>query len=245
MGDWIGCAKGNYQTGRPGQFQPEAVVIHIMEGTLKGTDSWFNDPRAKVSAHYGIGTGGLVHQYVKEADTAFHAGIVDRPTWPLLKPRVNPNYYTIGIEHEGMSTVPWPWPPEQLNASAALVREILARWKIPLQVERIVPHHMIRAGKTCPGIYFNRAAYVAAVTAAPLSALAAAPLSVNVAVVEPTISRTWPGTDSAPVRVVTKGQTVQTALMATGESLQGNATWYGLDQSEFIWAGATNRPHPA
>src|SRR5271163_203896 len=103
MGDWIGCAKGNYQTGRPGQFQPEAVVIHIMEGTLKGTDSWFNDPRAKVSAHYGIGTGGLVHQYVKEADTAFHAGIVDRPTWPLLKPRVNPNYYTIGIEHEGMS----------------------------------------------------------------------------------------------------------------------------------------------
>ena len=161
MADWKGCAKGNYQVGRPGQFQPEAVVIHIMDGGLSGTDAWFNDRRARVSAHYGIGKGGEVHQYVKEADTAFHAGTVDRPSWPLLKPRVNPNFYTIGIEHEGLAETPWPWPAAQLHASATLVREVLDRWGIPVVLDRIVPHHLIRAGKTCPGVHFDRAAYLA------------------------------------------------------------------------------------
>ncbi|MGA3002355.1 MAG: peptidoglycan recognition family protein [Acetobacteraceae bacterium] len=243
MADWKGCAKDNYQSGRPGQFQPEAVVIHIMDGSLTGTDAWFNNNKAKVSAHYGIGRGGVVHQYVKEADTAFHAGIVDRPTWPLLKPGVNPNFYTIGVEHEGYTNVVWPWPAPQLHASAALVREILARWRIPLERERIVPHHLIRAGKTCPGIHFDRAAYLAAVSAAPAPAVTAAPLALDVAVVQPTVSRCWPRTDSAPVCAVTLGETIRATLITSGESVQGNATWYGVGAHEFIWAGATNRPH--
>jgi hypothetical protein len=45
---WIGSS--NKAVGRAGQ-RPEAVVIHIMEGTLAGTDSWFNAPESKVSAH--------------------------------------------------------------------------------------------------------------------------------------------------------------------------------------------------
>ena len=43
---WIGSP--NKRKGRNG-FRPEAVVIHIMEGTLKGTDSWFKNPVSKVS----------------------------------------------------------------------------------------------------------------------------------------------------------------------------------------------------
>jgi N-acetylmuramoyl-L-alanine amidase len=244
MADWKGCATGNFQTGRPGQFQPEAVVIHIMDGTLTGTDAWFNNPKAKVSAHYGVGRGGLVHQYVKEADTAFHAGIVDRPSWTLLKPGVNPNFYTIGVEHEGTADVAWPWPTAQLNASATLVREILTRWRIPVELERIVPHHMIRASKPCPGDNFERAAYFAAVEAAPIPAVTAAPVALDIAILEPTIARLWPRSDSAPVWTVTKGEMIQASLVAVGEPVQGNATWYGVNAHEFIWAGATNRPHP-
>jgi N-acetyl-anhydromuramyl-L-alanine amidase AmpD len=119
---WVGCAPGNFRQGRPGSFRPEAIVIHIMDGSMRAADSWFNDPRSQVSAHYGVGAGGEVHQYVKETDTAFHAGTIVRPSWPLLKPGVNPNYYTIGIEHEGRGDIPWPWPAAQLEASAALVR---------------------------------------------------------------------------------------------------------------------------
>jgi hypothetical protein len=58
---WIGSC--NKTPGRGG-FRPEAIVIHIMEGTLGGTDDWFNNPASKVSAHYGIGRNGQVHQYV-------------------------------------------------------------------------------------------------------------------------------------------------------------------------------------
>jgi N-acetylmuramoyl-L-alanine amidase len=102
MAIWTGAHPGNFRTGRRG-YRPEAVVIHIMDGSLIGTDSWFNDPKSSVSAHYGIGRKGEVHQYVKEIDSAFHAGTVDRPEWKLIKRKregggfINPNFYTIGI----------------------------------------------------------------------------------------------------------------------------------------------------
>ena len=109
----------------------------------------FNDPRASVSAHYGVGKSGSVHQFVRETDTAFHAGIVVRPTWKLIDPAANPNFYTIGIEHEGQPQD--VWPDEQYHASAALVREIAGRWKMPLDRDHIIMHREIRASKTCPG----------------------------------------------------------------------------------------------
>lgn len=70
----------NFIRGRGG-YRPEAVVIHIMAGTLVGTDAHFANPASQVSAHYGIGKQGQIHQYVKEEDTAFHVGTVDRLTW--------------------------------------------------------------------------------------------------------------------------------------------------------------------
>ena len=33
------------------QRRDRAVVIHIMDGTLAGNDSWFANPMAKVAAH--------------------------------------------------------------------------------------------------------------------------------------------------------------------------------------------------
>ena len=95
---WVGSP--HRHKGRGG-FRPEAVVIHIIEGTLGAADSWFRAPESEVSAHYGIGRSGEIHQYVGEADTAFHAGRVWKPKWGKLKAKVNPNLYTIGIEHEG------------------------------------------------------------------------------------------------------------------------------------------------
>lgn len=130
----------NFWQGRRGQ-KPEAVVIHIMDGTLAGTDSWFANKSSQVSAHYGIGRGGQVHQYVKEEDTAWHAGVVKSPSWNLLKPKVNPNLYTIGIEHEGRPGD--AWTEEMKNASAKLIREICQRWKIPTDREHVIGHYQI------------------------------------------------------------------------------------------------------
>jgi N-acetyl-anhydromuramyl-L-alanine amidase AmpD len=53
----------NKDKGRE-RHRPEAIVIHIIEGTLKGTGSWFLNEESGVSAHYGIGKDGEIHQYV-------------------------------------------------------------------------------------------------------------------------------------------------------------------------------------
>jgi N-acetylmuramoyl-L-alanine amidase len=145
---WIGCAADNFRKGRHGHA-PKAIVIHIIVGSLEAADLTFKDPRSSVSAHYGVGKSGSIHQFVDDADTAFHAGIVVRPTWKLIEPQVNPNYYTIGIEHEGQPQD--IWPDEQYATSAGLVKEIAARWKIPLDRDHVIMHREIRASKTCPG----------------------------------------------------------------------------------------------
>jgi len=67
----------------------------------------------------------------------------------LLKQRVNPNFYTIGIEHEGRPDDVWPLA--QLTASATLIGQIAARWDIPRDDSHVIRHHQIRASKTCPG----------------------------------------------------------------------------------------------
>src|SRR5262249_852030 len=113
------CAPENFRSGRPPGMRPEAIVVHISTGTLASADDWFNDPQAKVSAHYIVGKSGVIHQYVEENDTAFHAGTVVQPSWRLIKPKVNPNYYTIGIEHEGKEDD--VWPDVQIATSAALI----------------------------------------------------------------------------------------------------------------------------
>ena len=92
---------------------------------------------------------GRILQYVKEENTAWHAGIVEKPTWKLIIPNTNPNLYTIGIEFEGKT--PEPFTAWQYEAGAKLIAEIAKRWQIPLDRDHIIRHHEIRASKSCPG----------------------------------------------------------------------------------------------
>ena len=140
--------------GRPAGLRPAAIVIHISEGTLASADAWFANAAAQVSAHYCVGRTGEVHQYVSEEDTAYHAGCAANPTWRLLRPHVNPNFYTVGIEHVGRAQD--EWTDTQYATSAQLVLEIARRWSIPIDAGHIVMHREIRANKTCPGFVFSR-----------------------------------------------------------------------------------------
>ena len=140
----------NFTVGRK-TYKPEAIVIHVMDGTLIGTDSWFENPFSSVSSHYGIGKSGEIHQYVKEEDQAWHAGKVISPQWSLLKPGVNPNLYTVGIEHEGTAST--AWPEAMKKASARLIKEISLRWNIPLDREHVIGHYQINGEKpNCPAV---------------------------------------------------------------------------------------------
>ena len=47
------------------------LVLHIMQGTLGGTDSWFHNTASRVSSHFGVGKDGTVYQWVDTAERAW------------------------------------------------------------------------------------------------------------------------------------------------------------------------------
>lgn len=81
------------------------VVLHIMEGTLDGTDNWFHNPRAQASAHFGVGKDGRVYQWVE----------TNMKAW--AQAAGNPDYLSIECEgyHGDSLTAP------QLGAVAGIV----------------------------------------------------------------------------------------------------------------------------
>ena len=148
----IFCQSPNKQTGRAG-YKPEAVVIHVCEGTFDGTKAWFLNPASKVSAHFLISDESLIYQFVKCEDTAWHAGVIVRPIWKKLKEGVNPNRYTIGIELAGFCKDK-PTLSKMVTA-ARLVRALCNRFNIEVNNQNIIPHYWIHGGKTCPGPNIN------------------------------------------------------------------------------------------
>lgn len=66
-------------------------------------------------------------QLVKDEDAAWHAGGVNKPSWPLYD---GTNHrYTIGIEHEGMPCD--GLTEEQYEASLWLHRQLISKWENP------------------------------------------------------------------------------------------------------------------
>jgi N-acetylmuramoyl-L-alanine amidase len=236
--EWMGCAPDNFRKQRHG-FRPRAIVIHIIVGSLESAGITFRDPRSSVSAHYGVGKSGRIHQFVEETDTAFHAGIVVRPTWRLIDPHVNPNLYTIGIEHEGQPQQ--AWPSEQYRSSAALVREIAARWQIPPDRDHIIMHREIRASKTCPGtVDMERLIAEAAAAQVP-----SAPGPLRVKAVAKVNVREKPSTSAAISSVLPAGSEFEySGYTSEGEPINGNPFWYETPAHDYVWAGATDSPKP-
>jgi N-acetylmuramoyl-L-alanine amidase len=233
----------HYTRGRS-TYRPEAIVIHIMEGTLRGTDSWFANPASKVSAHYGVGKNGEVHQYVKEEDTAWHAGRVNSPVWGLIKPSgrgqyINPNYYTIGIEHEGYEDT--EWSEAMYVSSSRLVAEISKRWNIPLDRQHVIGHHEIYALKTCPGRRVDLHRLILLASGQPEAAStdgakvripgkAVTRLRLNI--------RQTPGTRYPPLATVNANtELAYEGYTDEGENVGGNSTWYFTKEGTWFWSG--------
>ena len=128
--------------------KPVAIVLHLMDGTLVGTDAWFQLPTSKVSAHYGVGKNGEIHQYVDEGYAAWHAGVVDTVLTSL--PAGNPNTWSIGIECEG-TRKDTSLPQALYDPLSTLVADICTRWGIPLTPQAILLHREIYRRKACPG----------------------------------------------------------------------------------------------
>lgn len=102
----------------PGGCTPRLWILHIMAGTMAGTDAWFRDPASQVSAHFGIPKNGQARQWVNTHDTAWHAA--------------SANPYATGIECEGQSGD--SLTASQIREIAAILAWSAAEHGIPLQI---------------------------------------------------------------------------------------------------------------
>lgn len=113
----------------------DGIISHVAGGFMGGLISMAQDPNCAVSWHFSIGRDGRILQHRSIADPAYHAGIVNTPSWVLLKGR-NPNKCTVGIEHEGFSipasyadyvySASKPWPEPLIQASIKVHEWIFA-----------------------------------------------------------------------------------------------------------------------
>jgi N-acetyl-anhydromuramyl-L-alanine amidase AmpD len=125
------AAASNYRVSR-GTRTIERVVIHITDGreNINGPISWFQNPAARVSAHYIVGRDGEVVQMVRHDDVAWHAS--------------SANGNSIGIEHvanQGERGLPRLMPTDaEYCASAALTRWLCDTYSIPIDRTHVLGH---------------------------------------------------------------------------------------------------------
>ena len=143
--NWV--KSGNYSTASRGKGQITTIVVHTVQGSYKGCISWFQNPAAKVSAHFVLGKNGEVTQMVKEKDIAWHVG--------------SANGYTVGIEHEGfVSDANWV-TPKMLDASAKLSCYLVKKYGLTATKTHIKGHvELPNQTHTDPGKYWPWDSYL-------------------------------------------------------------------------------------
>jgi hypothetical protein len=159
---------------------------------------------------------------------------------------VNPNLYTIGIEHEGSGES--EWPDAMYDASAKLIADVCTRWSIPIDRAHIVGHREIYGRKTCPNDVVDLARLIAMAKTAAI-----APDRYNFipqagAVRTRTalhVRRGAPTTAAPVARTARPNEMLEyVGWCSNGMSVHGNPHWYRDEAGNFFWSGATSRPTP-
>jgi LysM repeat protein len=131
--EWVGSPNFNRRR-RPDDIT--AVTIHATANTtLQGVIDWFNNPNAKVSAHYTIGKDGKIVQHVRDSDRAWHAGVSE---W---KGRSSCNDYCLGVELVNLNDGQDPYPEAQHQSNVALCAHLCHQYNI--SVDDIMGHYDI------------------------------------------------------------------------------------------------------
>lgn len=166
---WVGGTR-KWALGRNGR-RLTAVVIHRMEGTLEGSDSYlrreFADyspfPRLNASTHFGVGLWygtPQIRQWVDTANTAWgwSARPTDYPTTVARNTLTNLftgtedlNWQVISVEVEGFAYQAWDYRTRDK------VKELL-KWIYRTHGNLMVMAHTDCSTKACPGMATFKAA---------------------------------------------------------------------------------------
>jgi N-acetylmuramoyl-L-alanine amidase len=121
---------------RPVGATVNCIVLHAtVEPTTEGTMEIFLASPRRVSAHFVVGRDGRVVQMVRVEKRAWHAGA------SVLDGVDKVNDFSVGIEMVNLNDGKDPYPPEQMEAVAGIIRLIRSRYDVP--DSRIVSHAQI------------------------------------------------------------------------------------------------------
>jgi len=145
-----------------------AIVMHTMGGSLAGTDSWFRSPSSQVSAHFGVGLDGAVHQYVDLSNTAWANGVLEEGNeWRDLVDAcgrrdlvgMNPNQVTVSIETEDLGDRHQLVTPAMVRGVTSAAYMALMRFPT---IQVVTGHNVIspRSRAHCPGDRWRRDQYL-------------------------------------------------------------------------------------
>ena len=175
---WIGTA--NWHERTDGQ-QPVAIVYHVTDDLVfEHVRSHFTNPASRASAHFVVGRGGTLWQFVATRHAAWTNGdfagwrrdipwleaAIARCWHATLNPsgRFNLNDFTCSIEFIGKPGL--PFTPAQFARAVELTRYLLARYPgIEPNRGHLLRHADINAVSRayCPGPTFPLREIIAAV----------------------------------------------------------------------------------
>jgi hypothetical protein len=127
----VPAAWSNYSHHHRSASSVRLVVVHVTEGSYRGTIRWFRNPRARASANYVVGRDGRVAHMVPDSDVAWHAG----NGWV--------NAHSIGIEHEGYAELDGTFTDAEYRASAHLLATLLRRYHLPADRGHVIGHNEV------------------------------------------------------------------------------------------------------
>jgi hypothetical protein len=103
-----------------GMIRPvHGVILHIMDGTLWGTDGWFHNKISEASSDYGVGKKDTIIQWVDWTTN-----------WKAWAEAAG-NPYWVSIEFEGKSGE--PLTPFQLEAGSQIIAHVFSTDNVPYQ----------------------------------------------------------------------------------------------------------------
>jgi hypothetical protein len=169
-----------------------ALVMHIAaDNSRKGGDLYLATTPTK-SAHFFVNKDGSCKQYVSVNDSAWANGLtyigndrwlspekhIVQPPWQGLRAPVNPNWYTVSMEHQGNPAD--VWTPAMFATSVAIMKWLApikgVAWWVPGQ--NLICHSDISPvdRPNCAGPNCNLQALALAANARRMVAITDAPI---------------------------------------------------------------------
>lgn len=151
----------------------QGIVMHIAEGSIGAIHNWAKSRNnTGASWHFAVSKTGQIFQYCPEEHAAWHAGLkwvegipynargvkldINRLGQIIKQNKnINPNRYTLGIEHEGYHAE--AWTEAMYEADTELIIYLCQKYNIPMDRDHIMGHcHIDYIDRpNCPGAGLN------------------------------------------------------------------------------------------